>query len=494
MKKQSIWKASGEPLHLPSLSEHTTADTVIVGGGITGILTACLLAREGRDVAVLEAHRIGESTTGNSTGNLYAMVDERFYKLDKEDAKGVAQSRTEAMTLIESLIREHSLNCDFRRLPWHLFSEKDEKDPELEKEKEALREAGLKVHSERDIIPFDVKAAIVVENQAQFNPLLFVQQLAGKIQGKGCRIYEHSQVLKIEDGKTCTVHTDKGSIQARNVVLATHTPKGLLMVQTLLGPYREYGIAAKLKGSYPREGIYWSTDQPQYSIRTYSRDGEKYLIVIGENHKTGQEENTESCYSKVEEYARQHFEVESIGYRWSAQGYNPADGRPYIGPCSLGDNVYIATGYAANGLTYSAVAARLITDRITGRENPWKDLYDSRRFTPLASAKDFIKENLNVAAEYLKNLPFRADAAHFSEVKPGEGKTMEIDGEKYAVYRSPRNKLHVVSAVCPHLKCIVTWNGAETTWDCPCHGSRFTAEGMVLEGPALHNLQPRKED
>lgn len=495
MTTQSVWKGTTQQEEFPALPGDLNVDVAVIGGGITGLTTAYLLAREGKSVVVLEARRIGEGTTGHSTGNLYTLVDERLYeirsKFDTETMKTVAESRTRALDFVEERVREYAIECAFRRVPWTLYSESEETDDVIAREADAAEKAGLPVSRLQNIeLPFAIRSAVRVEGQAQFNPLAFVKKLARGIESDHCRIFEHSIVTEVEEGEPCIVHTSRGTVRAQKVVMATHTPKGISFVQTLLGPYREYGIAVRLNNAaYPPGGIYWSTEQPHHhSIRSYTVGGETYLLVIGEPHKVGQEEDNIQRIHKLEEFVQSRFDVASVEYRWGGQNYRPADGLPYIGTSAGSEHLYLATGFATDGLLYGVVGAMLITDSIVGRHNPWSETYHRGRFTPLASAGRFLKENINEAGQYLKNLPGVADEDQLSDVPPGEGRTVEIDGHKCAVYRSENNHYHVVSAVCPHLKCIVAWNRAERTWDCPCHGSRFDIDGAVIEGPAYQPL------
>ena len=274
--------------------------------------------------------------------------------------------------------------------------------------------------------------------------------------------------------------------------MATHSPVGLYGVQTVLGPYRDYGIAARLNnGAYP-EGIFWSREEKTHSIRSTTAGDQTYLIVIGEEHKTGQHDDAPHYYENVEEYARSHFDVAEITHRWSAQGYRSADLLPYIGPAAGNDNVYIAAGFGTNGLIYGPLAAQIIADDIIGRENRWADRYRARRVSVTKSAREFLRENLDNAEQYLRGYLTKADVASVADVAPGTGALVEIDGDKVALYRQPSGELIALSPVCTHLGCIVRWNAAETSWDCPCHGSRFNYDGEVIEGPALSPLA-RKE-
>lgn len=493
---RSLWKAKAQRTNFPALANDIHVDVAIVGGGITGITSAYLLAKQGRKVAVLESHELAAGTTGDSTGNLYAMVDKRLHhiqtKWDEDTARAVAESRTAAVNLIENLVQEHHIQCDFRRVPWYLFSETNKKDETIEQEIKTAKGYGLQVEELHELpIPVQVSSAIKVEGQAQFNPAAFVRGLADKIDSANCQIYENTNVHHIEKGDNLVLSTQKATVTANKVILATHSPKGIYPVQTAIYPYREYAIAAKLNsGDYP-EGIYWDTEASFHtSMRSYKNDTGNYMLVLGGHHKVGQEDHYDRFFERLENHARKLFDVSEIEFKWSAQHYKPADGLPYIGESS-DDNIYFATGFSTDGLTYGVLSAMIFNDLLSDKENKWADLYKAKRFTPVKSAKNYIKENINVAKQYIKDLPGKAEAERFSEVKLGEGKVVEVDDEKWAVYKDETGQVHCQSAVCTHMDCIVDWNEAEKSWDCPCHGSRFEATGDVIEGPAFSPLDQR---
>ena len=495
MSKISVWKDTAEQPSFPQLQQNIVVDVAIIGGGITGITAAYNLSKAGKKVAVLEAWKIGDGDTGSSTGNLYCTIGSPGLHtikshFDQDRMREVVDSRALAVNFIEQRVAEYNIDCDFRRVPWCLFSEHTEKLSFIEKEREAAKSVGLIISDE---IPFPVKSkyGFTVNNQAQFNPLQYVSSLAKNIQSGDCSIYENTKVTKIDEGDVCTLETAGDSIvTADHVIMATHTPLGIYLVHTSLGPYREYAVAVKLHGEYPPPGIFWDMQEEEhYSMRTYDTTKGKVLMVLGEMHKVGQKENNEECFHRLERFLCQRFNVASVEFKWSAQQFKAADGIPYIGLSSGNKKIYIATGFSADGLTYGTLAGMIIPEQIIAGKSKWDKTYDASRKTPIASAKEFIKENVNVAAELIKDYLGKADAKEFSEVHPGEGKVMVVDGKKCAVNRDATGKLTVVSAVCTHMGCIVHWNDAETTWDCPCHGSRFTTDGEVIEGPAIAPLQ-----
>src|SRR5688572_4386124 len=398
--------------------------------------------------------------------------------------------------------REKNIDCHFARRPWYFFTQEEDMVSTVEKEAEALQKAGMQAMLVNEVTPFNVpglKRAVKMDGQARFHPLRYVLGLATAVAQQGAQLYEHTTVLDLkEEEEHCTIKTDHGIVTCQQVVIATHIPIGIHSVQTVAAPYRSYVVAMKLKsGAYP-DAYFWHNDKTHHAITTHSTSSMELdmLMIAGNHHKTGQASHQEyqHYFNELEAYARQHFDVASVEYRWSAQHYRSGDGVPYIGLTHKGaKRTYIATGFYADGLTYGTIGGMLLADMITGRENSWIEAFDATRGTNLATVGQFVKENVNVAAQYLKDMPV-GKVSHFSDIKPGEGKTVEVDAEKLAVYRDEQNQLHICSAVCTHMKCIVNWNNAEKTWDCPCHGSRFMIDGSVIEGPAILNLEQKQVD
>lgn len=495
MFTKSVWNEFASSTDFPQLTEDITTDVVIIGGGITGISTAHRLTSKSRNVVVLEEMKVGGGTTSHSTGNLYVTIDQLLAKLrskyDDNTVDQVVRARAEALDAIEDNVQHFGLDCDFKRCPWYLYSADDQNDKKIEKEVEVAGDIKLGLIGEEVSLPYRVSKMISLPNQAQINPMRYVQQLANAIHSEDCQIFEGTRATNIEhDGDDYLIHTPHAKIKTKYVIHATHTPKGFMFIQTLLGPYREYGIACHLKGKIDYDGIYWGyyNKGEKYSTRIYERNGEQLLLVVGKPHKVGQADDNEDYIRQLEQFARKHFDVEDIVCRWGGQHYKPADLLPYIGRKGSDSNVFVATGYSTDGLVYGTLAGMIISDIISGVENPWIKLFDPTRIQPGKSAKKFISENMNVAKQYLKDLPGTAEADEYAEILNGEGKVIEKDGHKLAVSRTENGKLQVRSAVCTHMSCIVNWNNAERTWDCPCHGSRFKSDGSILEGPALHPL------
>lgn len=499
MDTESIWQTYSGVTHFPALEGEIEVDVAIIGGGICGITCAQLLSDSGLKVAVVEAGKIGESNTGHSTGNLYDIYGELLNQtrnyFNPEIVSQIVSSRKEAVDLIERNINHYNIDCDFRRVPWFYFSAHKDADTYIVKAKKTLEEIERSFEygtfSDSRMRP---RKAIKVHGQAQFNPLRYVQGLAQAIAGEKCLIFEDSKVEEIHEGESKELITSIGKVNAKKLIHATHSPKGLLPLHAMLGPYREYGIACKIKNPQLPGGIYWGlyVDQEITSIRQYERNGEHYLLVVGEAHKVGQGDSNYHL-GRLENFAASHFEVEELTHRWGGQHYRPADHIPYIGRRSKGTKTYIATGFSTHGLVFGTVAASLISDLINGRENPFEDLYSPTRFNPMKSAPKFIKENVNVFKQMVKDYIGRQDEIPFADIARGEGKVVEFDGHKMAACRNEEGQLQVCSAICTHLGCVVHWNNAEMSWDCPCHGSRFRTDGEVIEGPALKALARSEE-
>lgn len=489
MDNASIWQGTAAQTAFPVLEGRVTADVAIVGGGITGLTLAMLLTEAGKSVALVEAHAIGQGTSGNSTGNLYEVLSEQLYpvgeKWNRSVMGAVADARRAAMALVERTAARLGGDCGFARRALYFYATNSAMAERVDKEYEAAVRLGLPARLADEVpgMPPSVRA-LVLENQAQFHPLAYLQLLAQRIASEQCRIYERSAAIDI-DTHARAVHTARGSVEARDIVLATHTPKGLFLVQAEMLPNREYGIGLRLASGSCPEGIFWGVGDYRHSVRSLHAGGTDYLIVVGEEHKTGHHDAT-AALRRLEDFARRHFDVASIDYRWSAQNYRSADLLPYIGR-SHGSELYIATGFAADGLTWGTVAARILADEILGRENPWADLFRARRLPPLKSAKGVLEENLSVVRALVEQHVRRPHAA-LAAIAPGSGAVVEIDGEKIAAYRDVSGAVSGLSPVCPHMKCHVHWNAVEKSWDCPCHGSRFDLDGQVIEGPALSPL------
>jgi len=497
---ESLWIGTTGDTDYPSLEDDIDVDVAIVGAGITGLTTAYLLRGRGLKIAIIEANRIAKGVSAHTTAKITSQHTLKYYKMinavGEEKARQYAEANQSAIGLIEKIIRDNNIDCDFKRVPAYVFTQDRNMVRKLEDETEAALKLGLPAeYTETLDLPFGVEGAMKFANQAYFHPRKYLLALAGLIVGKDCEIYENTRAVDIQDGSPNIVVTDNGrKIRAKYVIQATRYPfydkPGLYFARVY--PQRTYLMALRVKGSFP-EGMYISADEPSRTLRPHTGSDISVVLVGGENHKTGHGKNLHNHYEIIRDFAKPMLDIESIPYRWSAQDYTAMDEIPFIGPMTAGrESIFIATGYDKWGITNGSAAAMIITDLITKGESPWEEVYSPSRFTPAASAKNFIKENLDVAVNLISgklNIP-DGDV----EIEKGEAKITEVDGYKVGVYRDNDGELHYVSTTCTHLGCELKWNSAELSWDCPCHGSRFTYTGEVIEGPALESIKPLESD
>ncbi|HEY0005392.1 MAG TPA: FAD-dependent oxidoreductase [Pyrinomonadaceae bacterium] len=496
----SLWIATTPETSFPRMAGDISVDVAVLGGGICGIATAFQLKQSGMTVAVIEADRVVKSVTGNTTAkitSLHALIYDYLVKQFGEDgARVYAEAQQAAIERIAAIVQEYSLDCDFRRTDAYTYTELEEELDNIKAEVEAATRLGLPASFvESTPLPFPVKGAVKFTGQAQFHPRKYLLALVEKIPGDGSFVFEQTRAFDIKDEEPCRVETSGGTITAKSVVLATHFPYYDPNIYfAAMHPGRSYVLGCRLNGPVP-EGMYISADEEDmHSFRANpTEDGGAIWMVGGEKHKTGQGGPTEDRYKRLELYARSRFDIRSIEYRWSTQDNNTVDRVPYIGKLSSASkHLYVATGFGGWGMTNSHVAAILLTDMILARENPWGELFDPSRFKPVTSAKDFIKENLNVAKEFMADRIKTPELDETVALATGAGEVVEWKGERVALYKDDDGHLFACSAVCTHMGCLVHWNGAERSWDCPCHGSRFNYDGQVIQGPANKDLKPKQ--
>jgi glycine/D-amino acid oxidase-like deaminating enzyme/nitrite reductase/ring-hydroxylating ferredoxin subunit len=499
MDTSSLWKGTAaKTACLPTLQTDLKVDVAIVGAGITGLTAAMLLVQAGKRVAVLDAHKAGDASTGNSTGNLYATVDLGLHTIEEqhglETMRRVVESRAAAIDLIEATVERLNLDCGFQRVPWNLLALDAAHVAEIEKEALAAMRARLRADLRDDApVPIDVAKILRVEDQAQFQPLAYVRQLAQHIGGEDCLIFENTRVTAIDDDPA-VVHTDHGKVHCQHVIIATHTPIGVHLVQSQLEVVREYGIAAPLHDSMPEPGVYWCIGRECHSVRTYTDNGRTYLVVVGSAHPLGDTEVGEERFQRLELFARDHWPIGPVEYRWSAQRYRAKDKLPYIGRNVDARNTYIATGFSGDGLTYGTLAGMMLADEILGRGTPWRDLYTVDRVAQGKRPDGFTKESTGPATAGGAVALDAAAIKALDDLPPCQSRKIEVAGQPVAVFRAQDGQLQAVAGKCTHMGCDIKWNGAETSWDCDCHGSRFAPDGRVLEGPALAPLQAASVD
>lgn len=499
----SVWITTADTLPENRLSHDTNADVCIVGAGIAGLTTAYLLGRAGKKVVVLDDGPIGGGMTARTTAHLTNALDDRYYELERlfgeEGSRLAAQSHSAAIDRVAAIVQEEKFDCEFQRVDGYLFVQPDGGIKVLDDELPASHRAGLTEVQRLERAPlesFDTGPCLHFPRQAQFHPLKYLTGLARAVERDGGKIFTGSHADEIEGGSAAHVITSGGyKVTADAIVVATNSPvNDRFAIHTKQAPYTTYVIGARIpRGSVPTV-LLWDApadlSDPYHYIRVERAGDHDVLIIGGEDHKTGQKHDGAQRWDKLEQWTRNRFPmIEELEYRWSGQVMETMDGLAFIGrnPADA-DNVFIATGDSGMGMTHGTIAGILLTDLIMGRANPWTELYDPSRKT-LMAMKDFAQENVNVMAQYTDYVT-PGDLDSVDQIANGEGAVLRSGLSKIAVYRDEGGTLHNLSAVCTHLGCIVAWNAAEKTWDCPCHGSRFGCLGSVINGPANKDLPP----
>jgi glycine/D-amino acid oxidase-like deaminating enzyme/nitrite reductase/ring-hydroxylating ferredoxin subunit len=486
----------------PRLNENTTADVCVVGAGIAGLASAYLLAREGYSVALVEAGVLSGGETARTTAHLSFALDDGYYELERLfDPCGASlayKSHARAVDMIEEITRCEGFDCEFARIDGYLFGPPGEKKDELDRELHAARRAGVAVErvERAPLRKFDTGPSLRFSNQGQFNPLRFTSGLAQSLTRMSGRIFTGTRVSRVSGGSNPIVETERGhKVSAGSVVVATNTPvHDNLTIHLRQAPYRTYAIGAPVPWEAVPRALYWDTLDPYHYVRLKSastpgdRDGEDILIAGGEDHRQGESEDGNQRFDWLERWTRERFPIGEVRYRWSGMVLEPADSLGFIGRDHAEQNVYIATGDSGHGMTHGVIAGMLLTDLISGRSNPWEKLYDPGRVTT-GALPDYLSESTGVAASMAEWIT-PGDVKSIEDIAPGTGAVIRKGLSKAAVYRDSSGSFRQYSAVCSHLGCIVAWNPAEESWDCPCHGSRFDTWGKVLRGPARSDLQP----
>jgi glycine/D-amino acid oxidase-like deaminating enzyme/nitrite reductase/ring-hydroxylating ferredoxin subunit len=491
----SLWESTAPPTRYPALTGRLETDAVVLGGGIAGTTTALLLQREGLSVALLEAERVGRGATGSSTVKVTAAQGLRGHEISRRHGDGDAVSyiarSQRAVQEVATFARELGIDCEHESRRHVVYSGEESDLEALRHEYDLEEEAGVPVTwAETTDLPFPVAGALMADAQAQFHPVRYVQGLADAFAQAGGRVFETSRAVDVQEGERCIVSTTDGEVRAGHVVVATHYPfidRGLLFAR--LVPQHEYAIAVRAPGHDIPAEMYLGVDAPQRSLRTASDSaGERLLIAVGEKHKVGEGGDTKRHYETLEGWVRERFGLSDVAYRWSTQDAFTLDGLPSIGPIDRkGDRVWVATGFGAWGMTNGTLAGSLLTDLIAGRVSD-AGPFQPARFDAIRGLGTFLKENAKVAAHWVGGrLTARPDDVR--DLAAGEAAVVKGDDGAIACYRDGGGELHCVSAVCTHLGCIVGWNDAEQTWDCPCHGSRFAVDGDVVEPPAVEPLK-----
>ena len=496
-RPESLWLATTPTTDYDPLDGGLTVDTAVVGGGITGLTTAFELVDAGQTVAVVEADRVVRGVTGRTTAKLTSQhgLIYRFLRTNFGDQKAhqYARANEAAIDAVEQRVDELDIDCDFERRPAYTYAGSASDRKSVRAEAAAASELGLPATfvSETEL-PFDVPGAVRFDDKAQFHPRSYLLGVAEEINDNGSYVLEETRVQDVDGGKPCVVTTDRGEIVADDVVVASHFPaidRNAYFAR--MHPKQAYLLAVRIDGT-PPEGMYYSTGSSGVTLRSHPVDDEDLLLVGGQGHKTGETDPpTAERYRRCEAFAREHFEVESVEYQWSTHDYFPVDRVPYIGRLGPGtDHVYVGTGFKGWGMTGGTAAGLILSDLVQTGSHPWADVFDPMRVTPRASAKRFVGDNAEVAGHFVGDWA-RALLSGSELPARGEAAVVRAGGHPHGIYHDEDGGFHDVSAVCPHMNCVVNWNDAERTWDCPCHGSRFGFDGEVLSGPAAEDLERR---
>jgi glycine/D-amino acid oxidase-like deaminating enzyme/nitrite reductase/ring-hydroxylating ferredoxin subunit len=486
---ESLWLAAMPPGRYPRLDSDRTVDVAVLGGGITGLTTALLLAGRGVRVAVIEADRVGGGVTGNNTAKVTALQSTVYSSLRRVHgpaaAADYAAGSAAAVQRVADLAK--GIDCDLQRRPALTVAATGKELPEVQEEAEAAAQAGLPVRWSDDVdLPFPVSGAVRLDDQLTLHPVRYAHGLAEAIRHIGGEVYEGTRATALHEGTVCRVSTTGGTVSASHVVVATHYPlfdRGGYFAR--LEPTRSYCIAARVRGALPI-GMSINAGSPTRSVNTYG----DFLVVGGESHQTGARGVDGERYRRLENFVRTHWDVAEISHRWSAQDPTSYDQLPVIGrytPAS--SRVYVASGFRKWGLSGGTMAAAILADLVSGTApEPWAARFNPNRFS-LRSLPRLAKINAKVGADLILDRVTPAEVSRPADVPAGQARVVRHGLGKIGAYRDPDGTLHAVSLRCTHLGCLLRFNSAERSWDCPCHGSRFDVDGSVLEGPAVRPLR-----
>lgn len=492
---EPYWNEGVELPEYESLKEDIETEVAIVGGGITGITTAYLLAKEGVQVALLEADRLVNGVTGHTTAKVTAqhelIYDDLIQHMGKSKARLYYEANSEALEFIRNLVDKENMDCDFSNQDAYVYASTEKTMSRLMKEWEAYKKLGID-GDVVDELPFmNVKKALIMKGQAQFHPKRYLAHMLEMLKDKNVNIYEKTQAVNVDHGERPIVKTQGGhGVKAKHVLSCSHYPfyDGLGFYFTRMYASRSYILAAKIDKEFPG-GMYISADRPVRSLRAANMNGEQLVFIVGESHKTGQGKDTLSHYEALESFGRQIFGNIEVKYRWSAQDLETLDNVPYIGRITSGESsILVATGYKKWGMTSGTAAAMLMRDYVLGRKNRYSPLFSPSRFYADPSLKQFLVQNADVAKHLIRG-KFEFPMKDPDKLENDEGQVIVYKGQRAGAYKDKDGILHILDTTCSHLGCEVEWNHGDRTWDCPCHGSRYSYKGEVIEGPAEKPLE-----
>jgi glycine/D-amino acid oxidase-like deaminating enzyme/nitrite reductase/ring-hydroxylating ferredoxin subunit len=493
----SLWLERAADARFPRFQGDGRYDVAVIGGGITGVTAALLLARAGRSVVLVDQHAIAGGTTGHSTAKVTSQHGINYLRLRLTLGEGAARTyasgQEAAKERIAAFVADENIDCDFRRRPAYVYASSSWQRRLVEREASAARSAGLPATfvERSDVpLPFGTHGAMRFDDQAEFDAARYVRGLARSLGQAGGELFEQTRARHVDEGDPCTVRLETGAIRADHVVVATLLPfldRGGYFARAF--PNRSYVICARTGGP-PLGAMLINAGPPIRSLRDVPHEGGELLMVGGEGHHVGSGKARPERYEQLAEFAHRHWDVREITHRWSTQDYSADDGVPYIGRLHpFSKRVWIATGFKKWGITGGTLAGMLIADGILGSENAWSRLFSTSRIRPHAEAPRFLLENARAGVRMVLDRVREHGGRASDDLAPGEGGIVSHDGRKVAGYRDEGGRLHAISTRCTHVGCQVAFNAAETTWDCPCHGSRFTVDGDILNGPATAPLE-----
>ncbi len=504
MDTTPYWMASETLPEFGAIQQDVEVDVAIIGGGLTGITAAYLLKKAGVKVALLERGRCATADTGHTTAHLTMVTDLRLHqvvrKFGKECGRAFWDAGAVAIDQIHNIVQEEKINCEFKWVPGYLHVSLQDRSgandrESLMRDAELAKELGFEAEF-IEVVPYCNRPGVRFANQAKFHPRKYLRALLEKIPGNGSYVFEQSEASEFED-KPLTVKVGDKKVRCQFVFIATHTPlmgntamfKATLF-QSKLALYTSYVLGARLPAGTVPEALFWDTTEPYYYLRIDRRRDGDYAIFGGEDCKTGQEDDFEAVFARLEGEMKKWLPMAEVQHRWLGQVIETNDGLPFIGETA--ENQFVATGFCGNGFTLGTLAATMARDRFLQRKNPWEDLLDVHRKKLLGGTWRYLTENIDYPYYLLRDRLATAPAESLDDILPGQGKIISFEKQKVAAFRDVRGELTLLSPVCTHLKCIVKWNGADQTWDCPCHGSRFKATGEVFSGPAESPLKKLK--
>lgn len=496
-KMVSPWAAGNNSIPLIGINESMVYDCLIVGAGITGLTAALRLQQGGKKTIVADAYTIGYGTTGGTSAHINTFADTTYTEAEsafgEEGAKLFAQAVNGGYQIIAENVKAYNINCDYEQKPGYVYAEDDDQVKQLNDLYQGAVKVGIPIEYVNDVpVPVEYKKAVKLDGQAQFEPLKYLQALAHEYLKAGGIILEHTFVdtLESEDG-IHTAQAGEQSIKAKNVIYATHMPPGINVFNMRCAPYRSYVLGVKLKNdAHCPDALIYDLQEPYHYFRSHVVNGEKLLLIGGNDHKTGHDDPEQAFYD-LENYAAKYYDIEEIRYRWSSQYYIPVDGLPYIGQMPMrADGIFCATGFNGNGMMLGSISGAILADTILGKENPLAELMSTKRIKPIDGFTEFVKENADVAYHFVADrFKGSEELESFKDMLPGTGQLLEFEGNKVAAYRDDSGTIHALSPTCTHMGCTVSWNASEKSWDCPCHGARYDIDGTVITGPATMGLE-----